>query len=286
MLIATITPVLATLSTPSWIACGEAALLALLLIRCLGKVRSSTLWAPCIWALISTVCLTLVAISEQHTGSGIGWSALRFATIASTLCPSMAVLGAKRPQNHGWQWIVLTLWIVVVWPAAQAVLTPAGIHLELYVVWKLFLIGLLAMGLFNYLPTRYWPSACIFAAGQAILLDDYLWQWNVIDPQWALVIGLGCFLLAAIVASIRHRKKKTDESSTLDDFDQQWTRFRDAYGALWALRILARLNQTAELKNWPMQLTWLGFTRSEDKPTTEQLEELQQAMATLLRRFL
>jgi len=282
-------PTIATIGTP-------AVLLVLCLFRGLKESRGSTLHAPIVWALFATAGLALDAVVESlSAGSeqGIGLSSLRFAAAAGTFCPLMAVLGAKRPQNRGWQWVVLTLWIVVVWPAAQAVLIPTGLRLELSVVWKLFLVGLVWVGLLNYLPTRNWLAAFFVAGGQLVLLDSYLWRWSLVDRRWVPAIGLGCFLVAATLVWVRqHRKRKKDDPLAwrrFTEFDQHWLDFRDAYGALWALRILARVNQAAEVQDWPMRLGWSGFTllRMEDIsiPSAEQLGKLQTTMATLLRRF-
>ncbi len=288
------TTTLGAIGTPYGIAWGSAVLLALLLVRGLSQVRGTTLWAPCVWALISTASLAgAVEFVAASSDFGLGLSALQFVAAASTLCPLMAVLGAKRPQNRGWQWVVLTLWIVVVWPAAQAVLIPTGLHVEIFVAWKLFLIGLVLVGLLNYLPTRHGLAACFFAVGQMAMLDSYLWKWSAAGPQWALAIGLSCFLMAAFLAAIRNHKTKkrvrSKPQSELEALDQRWLDFRDAFGALWALRILARVNQTAEVSPWPMRLAWSGFVSLEAKqktqPTPKQLEEMRQTMATLLRRF-
>ncbi len=289
-------PMSAIVGTPYGIACGEAALLALFLIYLLRQSLGTTLFAPCVWALVSTASLALDAIVESLPGNSehaIGLSTLRFAAAASSLCPLMAVLGAKRPQHRGWQWVVLTLWLVVVWPAAQAVLIPTGFRLDLFVVWKLFLVGLVGVGLLNYLPTRNWPSACFVTAGQIVLLDNFLWSWNLVNPQWVIAVGLSCFLAAAILVWARKPKKQPQDGSesplSLTEFNQRWLNFRDTFGALWALRILARLNQTAKVFHWPMRLDWSGFVLSEvskDKePTAAQLSELEQALSTLLRRF-
>ena len=119
----------------------------------------------------------------------------------------MAVLGAKRPQDRGWQWVVLSLWIVLVWPAAQAVLLPAGIRVELFVAWKLFLWGLIGIGLLNYLPTKNWLAAIFVAAGQAILLRNHLWLGNSLNNEWASTLGIGCLLTAALLITWQNKSK-------------------------------------------------------------------------------
>lgn len=283
-----------TLSAPMGFAYAATGLFMLL---CYGlkQVLGTTFRAPCLWALASVACLAWASwvTSTAKLNPGIGLSSLRFAAAASTLCPLMAILGAKRPQNRGWQWVVLTLWIVAIWPTAQAVLVPTGVHVELFVVWKLFLLGLVVVGLMNYLPTRNWFAAWLVASGQLVLLDAYLWSWGSLSPSWVDTIGLGCFLAAAMVVGVRFLKKekKGDDKGppSLALFDQQWLDFRDAFGTLWALRIMARVNQTAEVRDWPMRLEWPGFVSTESsvskQPTAEQLSELELAMSTLLRRF-
>ena len=67
----------------------------------------------------------------------------------------MAILGAKRPQNIGWQFIVGSLWIVLILPAADNVLLWRGGQLNIGAVREWFLTVLLFVGLSNYLLTRY-----------------------------------------------------------------------------------------------------------------------------------
>ena len=264
-----------------WVACGFASLLAALLLRGFVRCRATTLAAPCLWAALSALCLGVGALVETQL-DGIGLSAFRFAIAATTLCPSMAVLGAKRPQDRGWLWIVLSLWLVLVWPAAQAVLLPAGTRIELFVAWKLFLWGLIGVGLLNYLPTRNWRAAILVATGQILLLREHLWLGESLSSEWNQLVGIGCLLSAAALVST-HRQTVTN---ALDTQTNRWLSFRDSYGAFWALRILGMTNQTAELRDWPLRLHWSGFeTRTNQQPTEAQLAELEQTLSTLLRRF-
>ena len=241
------------------------------------RLRKTTLAAPCLWAALCATSLAAGTLVETNL-SGMSLSAFRFAVAATSFCPLMAVLGAKRPQDRGWQWVVLTLWIVLVWPAAQAAMLPAGIRLELFTAWKIFLWGLIGLGLLNYLPTRHWLAALLVATGQILLLRDYLELDWLTHSEWSKAIGPVCFLGAALLVLWRGRQK----NGTLD---QDWQNFRDNYGAFWAVRVLARVNHAAELRDWPLQLGWNGFL-PESKPLSEsQLAELQQTWEALLRRF-
>lgn len=274
----------------SGITSGLAVLVAALALRGALRLRATTLAAPCLWAVLSSVCLAAGALLESRF-DGIGLSALQFSIAATTFCPLMAVLGAKRPQNRGWQWVVLTLWVVLILPAIQAVLLPAGARVELFIAWKLFLWGLIVVGLFNYLPTRRWLAALGLAAGQIFLLRAHLGLSSSLPTEWSLTIGVGCLLLAALLM-YRPNPQRADQrrlsdasQTTLGLFDTRWRSFRDAYGAFWALRMLGRINHAAALREWPFQLSWSRFVLEDRQPTAAHLAELEQTMVTLLRRF-
>ena len=151
------------------------ALLGVILVQAARRTWQTTLAGPCLWAISVTVFLT-VLVDHQFDADSHGSALVRFALAAATFCPLMAVLGAKRPQHRGWQWVVASLWLVLVWPAGQAAL--AGVGLELFIAWKLFLLGLIALGVVNYLPTRHWLAALLVAAGQLALLWEFLGSAN------------------------------------------------------------------------------------------------------------
>ena len=272
---------------PSAAACGLAALLTVIALYGRKKLAGTTLTAPCIWIAISATCLAGLALIEMtHPAETIHMSALRFSVVASTLCPLVAVLGAKRPQDRGWQWIVLSLWLIVVWPAAQALAHPAGPRVELFTPWKLFVAGLVAMGPLNYLPTGYWLASLLAAGGQLILFSDYLGLSAM--NEWQLPIALACFAIAAMSVAIS-RKEQVQTDQTLKNDTARWLRFRDGFGAFWAIRVMQRVNETAGLRNWPVRLTWSGFeSATHEKPPVlnkVQIEEIEQTFDTLLRRF-
>lgn len=252
-----------------------AGLLAILL-RGWRRTQGTTLRAPLVWTILAVVLLAVLAAVDGPALPG----AWRFVVAASVFCPLMAVLGAKRPQDRGWQWVVVSLWLVVAWPAVQTLALGSGIGFELFPVWKLFVTGLLVVGLLNYLPTRCWLTALMTVAGQTLLLGESL-GWMDSTP-WHLPAALACFVVAALVVWLR-------PAPTGDVSDSRWLRLRDGFGAFWGLRILQRVNETATLRNWPVRLHWSGFAPlSPDCPdvlTTVQEAEIQQTLDTLLRRF-
>ena len=266
--------------------------LTVALVFVLGARRlwGTTLIAPCVWAFVSVGCATAVAF-EHFFAAEETYAPVRFFVAAGTFCPLMAVLGAKRPQNVGWQWVVASLWLVLVWPAGQAIL--AGTGLELFIAWKLFLVGLIVVGLLNYLPTRNWLASLLVAMGQSAWVAEFVWTESEFDPGEMLLLGMVFFLAAALKVSgtffWRNRSRELDETrqKVPDNYDRLWLQFRDAYGAFWALRILGRVNETAALQDWPIRLQWQGFfPTKEQQPSDRQMRELEQCWTTLMRRFL
>lgn len=247
------------------------------------RLRGTTLVAPCLWGAASASAHILLAVAELRMADGLALSTARFAVAASTLCPLVAVLGAKRPQDRGWQWVVFTLWLIVVWIAVQTAVTASGSRLELFAAWKLFLWTLILMGPLNYLATRHWLSSVVVVIGQTIGFGQFL-IW--LEPRhWQFAASMGCFLLAAILAAKRGLARMGYDD-LLPEQSRRWLSFRDAFGAFWGLRILQRVNESAALRQWPVRLTWVGFEKIEDDAVAEtEKAEIDQTLDTLLRRF-
>ena len=270
-------------------ACCLALLTAVIALRGFQALRATTMGAPCLWAAIAAVSLAIGFLIESRL-EGITLSATRFALATTAFCPLMAVLGAKRPQHRGWQWIVLSLWVILVWPAAQAVVLPVGVRVELFAAWKIFLWALIALGLLNYLPTRHWRATILVALGQILLLREYLDLPAAESIPINDLVAVLCFLsAAAIIASVRlpSDPNQTFPTSDLSPLTARWFRFRNLYGAFWAMRIFGRMNLSAEQRSWPVRLDWSGFTCSTDaEPSPEQLTEIERSLDSMLRRFL
>lgn len=274
-------------------AAGLAVLLQIVALYGVKKLRDTTLVAPCLWVAIAASCLFFFAIVQTQTAAGLAHSVLRFAVAAMTLCPLIAVLGAKRPQDRGWLWVVAALWFILVWPAGQTLAKPVGPEFEIFLPWKLFIIALIAMGPLNYLPTRHWLASMFVAGGQLLLFSKFL---GIPQPDWWLSIAALSFVIAAILVVIWHNSFTT--STTLSEQTARWLWFRNAYGAFWGLRIMQRVNETAALRNWPVELTWSGFEKvnsvagrpeaGDPRPEASAtvVAEIDQSLDTLLRRFL
>jgi hypothetical protein len=307
-------PLALTSATNADLAAALATLVALLAVAGFRRARGTTLAAPLAWAVASALVLALVEAALASSGPALSASTaslLRYAAAVGTFCPLMAVLGAKRPQDRGWQWIVLSLWIVLLVPAGQAWASRASGELQLAPMWRIMILALMTLTLLNYLPTSWAISTCIAAGAQWVLFKGWLFGY---DEQRTLTAAV-LFLIAAILPPVikvgsREETKKGDGSrfSMSDDalapYTQRWLAFRDAWGAFWALRILHRVNETATLSHWPVRLEWNGFVPVDPTPPQDQspppacpqspsqnsisnipLAHIEQTLDTLLRRF-
>lgn len=272
-----------------WWPCALALLLAVAGWGALSRVRGATLAAPAVWWIAAAVAIAAVEamLAYRHLpATTLPASLWRYAAAVGTFCPLTAVLGAKRPQDRGWQWVVASLWLVLLVPVAQALASPGGTQLELFGAWRWLLWGFIAMGLLNYLPTRFTLAALLVAGGQAVLLGAATSGAGALPATTRVAAALTLFLAACGLAAIRQI------DSPPADLPQtaRWLAFRDAWGAFWALRVLQRVNQTAELSQWPVRLQWNGFVAAADAAPPTSLDEplsgaLNQTLDTLLRRF-
>ena len=141
-----------------------------------ARLAGTTLQAPIAWLVVALACVGCqLTVELQYGFEDESWIApLRFVAATSMYCPVMAVLGAKRPQNRAWQFVVLSLWAVLVLPAAKYVAFWSSTTFELHPARSWFLLILIVVGLVNFLPTRFWPAATLFAGGQVLLLGGSL----------------------------------------------------------------------------------------------------------------
>jgi hypothetical protein len=253
-------------------------------VACYRRVASTTLAAPLAWLALSlaAVSLTEAALVLLRLDAARS-SVWRYAAAVGTFCPMMALLGAKRPQDRGWQFIVATLWLVLLLPAAQSFVFAPASRLELHGAWRAFLMLQIAVGLTNYLATRYALSAVLFAVGQVLLLHAQLpiaWPAGESSAVAAAIVSL-----VAATATAGARAAGATRGATWSD--RVWLDFRDAFGAVWALRVMERINQAARQSRRSDVLGWHGFRDGWD-PLAERdatQESLAMTIRMLLRRF-
>ena len=278
---------------PSWITAFAAGGLALISSVCLlSRLRSiagTTLLAPWIWSMLAiwAVAGVEIAVGLAYDDSVPSWSvAARFAAAVVVFCPTVAILGAKRPQNRPWQFLVVSLWAVLSLPAWESLLLRPGQPLAMQDArWWCFPV-LIIVGTANFLPTRNWAAAVAVGTAQALLVAGYVPWLATTQADTRLV--LSALLLAAIgalLAMLTTARRRASDSAP----DRLWLDFRDAYGALWALRIAQRLNATAAEMSWKTRLQWQGFRPAETAAEDESAAQSQSAAArnfeSLLRRF-
>jgi hypothetical protein len=247
--------------------------------------RGTTLTCPLLWTMVALLAVSGTEILVWSSSSEAGWaSALRFCAATLTFCPTMAVLGAKRPQDWAWQFIVFSLWLVLILPAGEALLLRRSGLIEIHDARAVFLAVLIVIGMLNYLPTRHGLSALLVALGQGFLLARNLPGIRYETGQNG-VLAFSLLVLLASLWALRRRPSNQPCSPT----DLAWRTFRDYYGALWGLRIAQRVNAAAEMHQWPVFLNWDGF-QAVETDTPPQNGEVEPAVLTtlrgLLRRFM
>jgi hypothetical protein len=251
-----------------------------------ATIRQTTLVSPWLWAWAALGAWSSVEFVAALLGErGATWLApARLAAIALSFCPAVSLIGSKRPQHAGWNFVVLSLWAIVALPAAENFFLHPGEKLALGDARGWFLWILLLLGPINFVPTRFWLASLLIAAGQLLAASRYLALLQRPLVPHAELPGLalcGCGLLAAAMASRRVAKGAMP-------YDRLWLDFRDSFGLLWALRVQERLNASAQQYGWNIELTWSGFRqplRSETPATDSNEPVLRTTFTGLLRRF-
>ncbi len=263
-------------------------------------LAGTTLTAAWWWLIVAVTgvgaAFALIAWYEQPW-----WApAVRFAAACLSFCPSMAVLGAKRPQHTAWTFITASLWIVLVLPSAEQLLFQPGQPLEIHDARSFFLLVLMGLCLVNHLPTRFWLPALLLTAAQTAALQPYLpWlsAWGDVwaTPAVALICGGLAMVLTALWLPAFHRypaSSDTPEEQPADEansvtLNQIWRDFRDCFGALWSVRVIQRMDAVARQQEWDVTLIWTGFvTREALQETEPDNPYVKRALFNLLRRFL
>jgi hypothetical protein len=252
-------------------------------------LRGWTLSAAWCWSAVAVVCVAGSEIVIFAGGAAAKpWTAhLRFVAALCTLCPAVSQMGARRPHDRAWNFVVLSLWIVMALPAIKSY--ALGERFELHTTGGWFLWVLIFIGAANMLPTRFGIVALLVLGAQVILLapqlpllhDDF-GQLGVCLAMTLAAVATGCSwrMLASCTVDLWSR-----------DIDRLWITFRNRYGALWGLRCAERFNVSARANGWPIKLTWWGFqaapplTGIDDLPESTRRAALQ-TMKNLWRRFL
>jgi hypothetical protein len=272
------------------LAAGLAGGTIVLLAMLRTQVRGTTLAGPWLWSLGALAGLGIVEALFQLWPAGdrpLWIPAARFIVSALSLCPIVAVLGAKRPQDRAWHFVVLALWGIVSLPSLMSLLLGRDSPFQLADLRGLVLWVLIALPAINYLPTKHYWSAILVVLGQLILFAPHLPLIGrpilATDPG---LIGLACYFAAVGVAW----QRSSDLRAAKNSFDSCWRSFRDRFGLFWGLRVQERVNAAAKQFGWPFYLSWSGFRNSKDDMSlmeipVEHRQALTQTLRGLLRRF-
>jgi hypothetical protein len=240
--------------------------------------RGSSLSHTVTWALVAWIAWILTLPMEPPGTRAGPWTYL---ALALTGCASVAVLGARRPGVAMWNAVVVALLAVELLPWAESVVRQDDLHFD--GLRMASLAGAIAIGVLNYLPTRYLPSALLVGVGCAC---EWIRFWNAEDGTFQVVDYLGRSALgAAPIAGWFFARLL--QKSKLNEFDRCWIDFRDRFGVVWGQRLREQFNQAAHHAGHPVRLSWQGLRRQQTGQAIDQIElnELLQLLQALMKRF-
>jgi hypothetical protein len=256
-------------------------------------VRGLTLSGPWWWSLIALLALgaveTLIALRADFATPGVS-EPLRFIALTSLFTPLMSLMGAKRPQDGAWHFIVVSLWAILALPAAETLFLQRGQALEVYDARCWFMLALVVISALNLGLVRWWPSAVLIALAELLMLAEYLPGLRaslLVEQSPSQRMAIGCCLLAVGTVLLFARVPRLGK---VPPWDRLWLAFRDSFGALWAIRIAEQINQIAEKQQWSFRLRWAGFREAAtgkalEQSPFEQEPVLGQVVENQFRRF-
>ncbi|MCE9630374.1 MAG: hypothetical protein K8S94_06615 [Planctomycetia bacterium] len=288
-------------SDPEFVSCLAAAAVATAAAVAVFLVRGSTAVPAALWAVAAALVFSL-----DMAARAAGWlvdpaaiAATRLVVVALSLCPTMAILGAKRPQHGVWQFIVGSLAGVLVMPALSATLVRPGSMPDVHPVQRWFMPLLVVVGWMNFAATRHGVAAAAVAAGQCLLLRPFLpfvepggiMAMRVTDAVGACLVALGAVLAAAQSigwpVGVRGRLSALQAQPALltREIDLPFLALRETLGAAWALRIAERFNVVAEARGWPCRLRFAGLEAAGDPDDHSWHRDAIRGARALLHRF-
>ncbi|MFM8290626.1 MAG: hypothetical protein ACKOC4_02870 [Planctomycetia bacterium] len=282
------------------VACAAAAVAGACATAGAWLVRGSTAVPAAAWAVAAAAVLTgeMAARAAGGLADPASAAAVRLVAGALSLCPVMALLGAKRPQHGVWQFIVATLAVVLALPAVSAVLIRPGTPPAVHPLGRWFLLLLVLVGWLNFAATRHGLAAAAVAAGQIVLLREFLplvpfarAPAAAVDAAGCLAVALGAGMAAGHSAFAGLRRGAAGATGPQGRhplaarIDPPFLALRETLGAAWTLRIAERFDAVAAARGWPCRLRFGGLEVRGAGGAGPWQREAARAFRALARRF-
>ena len=233
------------------------------------------------WAIAAWLAWALTLLLGESVASQPDVDPARYLALCLTGCSGIAVLGARRPHVGAWNFVVLGLLAVLVWPLAEKIFANKE---SLGTLRFAFLGATVAVGILNYLPTRMVGASLLLAlasAGEMIVLcapelgADRL---DAID-----LLAQACLVLTPWTAWASWQGRSTPTNR----FDQLWLHFRNRFGLVWGQRVREQFNHSARHAGWHVWLSWQGLRRAGlvTDPDLAAQEDMVDTLKGLLSRF-
>jgi hypothetical protein len=243
--------------------------------------RQTSLFQAVWWAVAGWAGWGL-ALANAASWPAHAATASCYLALSLTGCAAIAVLGARRPGVNAWNFVVVALLAVNLLPVAESFLTGGALRLPLLRL--VCLAGTLAIGVLNYLPTRFAPAALALLLGCALELATLLIATGT-GQQHRLGLEAG-WLAIAFTPWIAYASSRGGHA-VCSEFDRIWLGFRNRFGLVWSQRLREQFNRSAAHSGWPVVLRWQGLRLLPGSPPPEG-ETQAQILATLralLKRF-
>lgn len=220
------------------------------------SLTSAAAWS--VWFQVTLTVTTIATLCKSRVPPGI-LDQLWYLTAVSSLCPFVTVLGARRGRLLEWSlFIVLPLIVVLEWPAlAQLTRCWHGQRLELETPTLVGYAIVLVMAVGHFIDTRF---------GVAVL--SWMMAWGLVG--WSLRSStptslidrdsnqrIAIFFLLQFWLSIAFMLRSRPKTTV--GWNRVWSDYGNAFGNLWSLRLMARVNEVARRDNWPWTLTESGL---------------------------
>ena len=287
----------------AWISGAAAAVAAAASLAGMMLVRGTTAVPAAAWAVAAWSSLAgemLIRAGGGLVDPGTAASA-RLAVAAVSLCPAMSLLGAKRPQHGVWQFIVATLFVVLILPVGPALVAFPGSLPGVHLLAKWFMVALSVVGWMNFIATGRGLAATLVTVGQIILMRPFLPGFTMadqidgviqnpsIDCAAACLAAMGTLLAAGqgwLAGALACRSEDDSGVHPLKAIiDPPFRALRETLGAAWALRVAERFDQIAAARGWPCRLSFGGLSVDGAGPDPAWQRDAWRAFAALMRRF-